>query len=225
MKRLILVRHGESGWNVEGRIQGQLGAGLSRRGHEQASHTAAWLAETHPGALLAVSDLERTRETMAPLEALLGVEALVEPGLRELDFGAWSGQRGSDLETGDPERWKRWSEGEDVVHEVGGEERGAFTRRVVDVCEQLLFEVEDGRTVICVTHGGPIWFGVRALVDLHAESLGSVANCSMTEVLDDERFGRRLSSWNQTAHLPVALRTTTRWVERLRRPAQPEAEA
>lgn len=217
MKRLVLVRHGESTWNVDGRIQGQLGDGLSERGLAQARHTAAWLADAHPAAVVAVSDLQRTRETAAPLEELLGREAMVVPGLRELDFGTWSGRTGDDLRTADRDRWQRWSDGEDVVHEVGGEARDAFTSRVVDTYEGLLAGLPTDGVVVCVTHGGPIWFGVRALLDLHAEVLGSVANASVTELLVDDSFGMRLSSWNQVAHLPLELRTTTRWVERLRR--------
>ncbi len=217
MRRLVLVRHGESGWNADGRIQGQLGEGLSERGHAQARHTAAWLAETHPDAVVATSDLERTRQTAAPLEERLGRDALVEPGLRELDFGTWSGKRGADLQVAEPDRWRRWSEGEDVVHEVGGEDRESFTRRVVDAYERLLAGIPTEGTLVCITHGGPIWFGVRALLDLHEEVLGSLANASITELLVDDAFGMRLGAWNQTAHLPVDLRTTTRWVERLRR--------
>ncbi len=216
MKRLVLVRHGESGWNVEGRIQGQLGVGLSPRGHEQAAYTATWLAEAFPNALLAVSDLERTRDTMMPLAEQLGRTPLIEPGLREMDFGNWSGRRARDIEADEPDRWLRWSQGEDVVPEVGGEERGAFTRRVVDTIEQLLFEVDDGEDIVCVTHGGPIKFGVPAMLGLQAGVIGAVANCSITELVLDEGVGRRLDSWNQTAHLPVALRTSTRFIERIR---------
>lgn len=208
LERLVLVRHGESEWNLERRVQGQSGTGLTDRGVAQSERTAEVLADAYPDVLLAMSDLQRCRETAAPLEGLLRCEVRLEPGLRERDFGAWTGLLGSEIAEQDADRWKRWRSGEDVVAEIGGEDSPALVRRVVHTYRRLLADA-DGRTVICVTHGGPIWHGTQNLLGLDDRVLGGVANASITEIdLDDA--GTRLASWNQVAHLPLELRMLER---------------
>ena len=83
MRRLVLIRHGESVWNAEGRIQGQACNGLSEIGLAQARHTAKALAETYPNATLISSDIYRTQQTIAPLNELLSVTPVFDPRLRE----------------------------------------------------------------------------------------------------------------------------------------------
>lgn len=217
MKQLVLVRHGESAWNVEHRIQGQLGTGLSERGHRQAKATADLLAESFPDALLYVSDLQRCRETAAPLEAALGRDATPMQALRERDYGDWSGRLADEVRTSEPDRWARWRAGADIVGEIGGESTAVFTERVAGAMRRLVEEAPDGAIVVCVTHGGPVWHGTRALLDLHEEALGGVANASVTEIAFADAFGRRLVAWNQVSHLPVDLRTFLRRVEPARR--------
>ena len=198
MTRLVLVRHGESAWNAERRIQGQGGTGLSELGHEQARATATVLARIYAGAVVVTSDLQRCLETAEPLGDALGVRPRPEPGLRERDFGSWSGLLVTDVAERDPQRWERWRRGEDVVAEVGGEDTPTLVARVVATLEALA--VQDASAVICVTHGGPVWHGTHALLDL-PPVLGGVANCAITEI-DYTPDRVRLVSWNQVAHLP-----------------------
>lgn len=207
MRRLVLVRHGQSEWNVERRIQGQAGTGLSATGARQAEHVAEWLGRTFPAATLVSSDLQRCRETAAPIARTLGVEPRHDPRLRERDFGAWSGKLLTEIEVDDPERWHRWRGGEDVVAEVGGESSPTLARRVLDAYEELSDTEE---TVIAVTHGGPVWHGTHAFLGLVEGTLGGVANTAVTELVVDEAAGRRLDAWNQTGHLPTELVTTLR---------------
>lgn len=208
MSRLVLVRHGESEWNVERRIQGQSGTGLTGRGREQARRTAELLVAAYPDALLASSDLPRCLESVAPLEKLLGREAQTEPGLRERHFGDWTGRLNVEVAEEDPERWKRWRAGEDVFQELGGEDSPTLTGRAVTTMRKLLDEA-DGPAVICMTHGGPVWHATQALLRLHDRVLGGVANGSVTEI-DVEPMSSRLISWNQVVHLPLELRTVKR---------------
>ncbi|MDP8931925.1 MAG: histidine phosphatase family protein [Actinomycetota bacterium] len=208
MSRLVLVRHGESEWNVERRIQGQSGPGLTRRGREQAQQTAELLAAAYPDALLATSDLQRCLESVAPFEELLGREAKTDPGLRERHFGEWTGRLNVDVAEEDPERWKRWRAGEDVFEEMGGEDSATLARRAVTTIRRLLDEAA-GRPVICMTHGGPVWHGAHALLRLPDRVLGGVANGSVTEI-NVESVASRLISWNQVVHLPLELRMVKR---------------
>lgn len=227
MRRLVLLRHGESVWNAEGRIQGQRGSGLTEVGRAQAQATAAALAAAHPHARVVTSDLPRCLETTAPLTAALGVEAELEPLLRERAFGDWEGLLRDEMASRDPERWERWRAGDDVIAEVGGESSTALVDRIEPVFRALLATTPDGATTVAVTHGGPVWHGTHRLLGVPPGTFGGVSNASVTELLgwaDGVGPGGRaaavvLDRWNEVAHLPVALRTG--WRPRSAAPAPP----
>jgi glucosyl-3-phosphoglycerate phosphatase len=215
MRRLVLVRHGESIWNAEARIQGQSCAGLSEVGHAQAKVTAAALSASYPDALLVTSDLQRTVETMTPLAEALGREPAHDPRLRERSFGAWEGHLRAEVIAGDAERWQRWVDGEDVVGEVGGESAAQLADRVEPVLRELLDATPAGGVTIAVTHGGPVWHGTHRLLGLSPGTFGAVGNTSVTEFLAFEPARRGnghgpapvvLDRWNELAHLPLELR-------------------
>lgn len=210
MTRLVLVRHGQSEWNAQRRIQGQSGAGLTARGRSQAEHTAQWVASTHPGARLVSSDLQRCRETAAPIAAALRTDVREDPQVRERSFGRWEGLALDEVEARDPELWVRWRSGEDVVAEVGGESGPDLARRVTVACAHHVRTAAGvADTVVVVTHGGPVWHGMHALLDLPWASIGGVGNAAVTELVrEDGRWW--CDSWNQTAHLPADLRTSFR---------------
>jgi glucosyl-3-phosphoglycerate phosphatase len=212
MKRLVLVRHGESVWNAEGRIQGQQCAGLSEIGHAQAEVTANALADSYPDAQLVASDLQRTMETALPLSKALGREIVQDARLRERSFGAWEGRLRHEVVAGDGVRWDRFLTGEDaVVEEVGGETASQLADRVEPLFRELLDSTEDGHVTIAVTHGGPVWHGTHRLLGLDIPTLGGVSNACVTEFIatgDGERLV--LDRWNQVSHLPQDLRTTWR---------------
>lgn len=209
MTRLVLIRHGQSEWNEQHRIQGQSGSGLTERGHQQARGTAAWVAATHPGAGLVSSDLERCRQTAAPIAAALGVAAREDPQVRERSFGRWEGRTLDEIEVDDAELWYRWRSGEDVVREVGGESGEDLAARVSAAFLAHVDDLGEGDTLVVVTHGGPVWHGMHALLGLPWATLGGVGNASVTEIVRGVH-GWWCESWNQTSHLPVELRTSFR---------------
>lgn len=212
MKRLVLVRHGESVWNAEGRIQGQRCAGLSEVGHAQAEVTANALADSYPDALLVASDLQRTMETALPLSKALGREIVQDVRLRERSFGTWEGRMRHEVVAGDGERWERFLTGEDaVVEEVGGETAAQLGDRVEPLFRELLRSTPDGQVTVAVTHGGPVWHGTHRLLGLPVLTLGGVSNACVTEFIAAADDGRLvLDRWNQVSHLPRDLRTTWR---------------
>jgi broad specificity phosphatase PhoE len=207
LRRLLLVRHGESVWNAERRIQGHACRGLTDRGRGQAERTAAALAEQFPGAGLIVSDLGRCQETARPIAHALGIEPIIAPVLRERDFGGWEGWTREDLERDDADRYRRWRAGEDVIAEVGGESDVDLRRRSSGIFRDLL--AEDGpETVIAVTHGGTIWYGVHEVLGLDASRLGYLDNASVSELILGpggpaglDTSLPRLARFNETAHL------------------------
>ncbi|MEX1178265.1 MAG: histidine phosphatase family protein [Nitriliruptor sp.] len=209
MRRLVLVRHGESLWNAEGRIQGQSCAGLSPRGHAQAVATATALVVAYPDAHLVSSDLQRTRETVAPLEAMLGRSARFDPRLRERSFGQWEQRLRDEVAASEPQRWQRWLSGEDLIGEVGGESAEALADRVEPVLRELLASTGAGGTTIAVTHGGPVWNGIHRVAGLAPGTFGGVDNASLHHLLtsDADAVHVLIDRWNEVGHLPVHLRS------------------
>jgi len=216
VRRLILVRHGESVWNVERRVQGHTCRGLTEHGRDQAERTAEVLAARISDAVVVSSDLGRCRDTVAPLAALLGVDPIIDPALRERSFGRWEGLTREDLERDDPARYGRWRSGEDVMGEVDGESDAVLRARAGAVFARLLglgdrtdrTDRESADTVIAVTHGGTIWYGVHELLRIVGYRLGTVDNASMTELVVGgqgpaglDPAAPRLARFNETSHL------------------------
>jgi broad specificity phosphatase PhoE len=206
LRRLVLVRHGESVWNVERRVQGHVCRGLTATGHKQAERTAEMLAGWLGEAAVVTSDLGRCQDTAAPIAAALGAHPAVDPVLRERSFGRWEGMDRDELERDDADRYRRWRSGEDVIAEVGGESDAALRARAAQVFATLLGG--DADTVVAVTHGGTIWYGVHELLRMTGYRFGAVDNASLTELV----VGRagpagldpalpHLARFNETSHL------------------------
>ncbi|MFO1189144.1 MAG: histidine phosphatase family protein [Alphaproteobacteria bacterium] len=198
-KRLIVIRHGESNWNVAGQFQGQSGSGLSQRGHQQAAVIAAALAPVYPDAVLVSSDLLRARETVEPLESALGRVATLDPRLRERSLGRWEGMRKDEVVADNEQRWRRLIGGEDVVEEVGGESEIAFADRSSAVLRDLLEKTRSGGVTIAISHGGVIWQGFHTVAGLKPGTLGAVDNASCHHLVSYEGDGSTIAiaRWNE----------------------------
>lgn len=201
MTRLLLVRHGESHWNAQGRLQGHADSGLTAAGVAAAAATADFLRRTVSDvALIVRSDLARVAGTAAPAEAAFDVEVRADERLREIDVGTWSGLTWPEVAERDPDTLTAWRSGQDVAR-GGGETFAQLRRRVWD-CLTGLTDV-DG-TVLVFTHGGPIRVAVAAalgLPPLGERLLAPAGNCSLTElVLASPAL---LRSYNRTDHLAL----------------------
>lgn len=202
MTRLVLVRHGETDWNAEGRWQGQTGVGLNALGRRQARATAQHLAAAHPdAALIARSDSQRVAETAAPLQMLLDVPVLIDARLRELDVGRWSGRTRAEVEVADAAGWAAYRRG-DPVAIGGGETTAALQERMLTALGEIARAARGG-TAIVVTHGWALRVAVMGLLARSPETataVGRASNCSITEVVIDER-GAALRSFAARGHL------------------------
>jgi broad specificity phosphatase PhoE len=121
--RLLLVRHGESTWNAEGRYQGRRDAPLSPRGARQAEALAQRLAtddSIRPRAIVS-SPLSRARDTAAPTAQALGLEIDVDPDLVEISHGEWEGLLKSEIELRWPAMFAAWRAAPESVHFPDGE--------------------------------------------------------------------------------------------------------
>ncbi len=185
-RRLFLVRHGESDWNLEGVVQGQSSAapGLTRTGVEQASAAAEALACTGAELVLS-SDLRRATETAELIATRLGARLQLEPRLRERALGTAEGRSSAAL---DPAETGYSGE---VVTDVdarpdGGETLRELYARVSELLVELCARSSD-RPVVLVTHGGAIRVACAYFEDVIPQKMRwpLVANGSVLQVVGD----------------------------------------
>jgi broad specificity phosphatase PhoE len=150
--KLLLVRHGETDWNRDGRWQGGSDTRLNDLGREQ----ARTLAEQLDGDIdvLYSSDLARARETAEIVAAKLGLEVRLDPRLRERGFGSWEGLTMSEIEERFAESHRRWRVGEGPGAD-DAETFEDFSARVNDFLADVL-RLHPGDEVLVISHGGSI---------------------------------------------------------------------
>ncbi|HEV7639547.1 MAG TPA: histidine phosphatase family protein [Gaiellaceae bacterium] len=183
MTVILLARHGETDWNSERRWQGHEDQPLNDVGREQARALADTLANRGVDVVFS-SDLSRAHETALIVADRLGLPVEVDPGLREVDVGSWSGRAHNEIEGIDPEGFRRWQEG--LKGWSGGESYEEMGERVVAAVLRLGAR-HPGQTLLLVTHGGSIRAcrATAAGLDYAASrvgAIGSMANCEVAEL-------------------------------------------
>jgi probable phosphoglycerate mutase len=198
--RLVLVRHGVTDWNREGRFQGHLDPPLSAVGLEDARLVADRLvtdASLRPGRII-TSILARANATAVAIGAACAVEPEPDRRLIELGQGEWEGRTHHEIARDDAERYAAWR-GSDT------EPPGAET--VADAMVRIGAALDDvvaaAGTICLVSHGGTLRLVARQLLGLEAGRAWRMdldnASISVVEALDDGRW--RLARWNDTGHL------------------------
>ncbi len=207
----ILIRHGESLSNQEGRVQGQADIDLSDAGRRQAEAVAAWCREqpwVADGCELWSSPLRRARETAAAIAAATGLSVQVADDLRELHAGVFQGHLWDDLAEQFPEAVAQWKSGDIDFQIPGGESRRQLAERGQQVLRALASR--SAARMIVVAHGGILTAALGLLVGrshpLLADAcerpftrLPALANCSVSELVWP---GPELVRFNETGHLP-----------------------
>ncbi len=154
MDTLLCIRHAQSTMNAAGLWQGQANPPLSEEGREQAHALGERLAGESLSVLVA-SDLRRARETAEIAGRSLGIATRLEPGLRELDVGDWSGLARDEIARRWPEDFDRFRAGDLDVRAGGGETRRELRERVVAALHSLQ-QIYSGGRIAVVTHLGVI---------------------------------------------------------------------
>ncbi len=166
---VLLVRHGETDDNAAGRLQGRRDTQLNDRGREQSRALAQRLRHEGLQALY-TSPLQRARATAQIVGDLLGMEAIVDGRLVEVDAGDWSGRLIADVTATAPDDWRRWRCADPSFRFPGGESVAEQAARVA----AALADVARGPLpALVVTHGGSI----RAVGAIERPPNGSIANC------------------------------------------------
>ena len=213
--RLIAVRHGETAWNVEARLQGQLDIPLNERGHEQALRTAHWLAEDGPD-LVVSSDLARAQATAQAIATFNRIPLELDAGLRERSFGGFQGMTHTEVAERWPELSARWkSRDPEFRPGVDGESLTAFYARCIEATVRIA-ERHAGKTVVLVAHGGVMdcLYRAAARVPLDAPRIWQLDNAAINRLLHTSS-GLTLVGWNDTSHLDVGAPTLDESADRM----------
>lgn len=152
MPTILLVRHGETDWNRDGRIMGTRPVRLNQNGITQAARLAIQLTAL-PAPSLYSSPLVRTRQTADILSSTLRVPVVDEPGLSEIGVGEWEGRYWNEFE-GDPVRMNFYRLPEDA-RPPGGETLGEVQRRAITAVEHIMRRA-GATSAVLVTHADVI---------------------------------------------------------------------
>ncbi len=204
MTRILVIRHGETQWNVDARIQGHGDSPLTAAGREQARALARRLAGEQFD-LLVSSDLGRARETAECVSQASGREIVLDKRLRERSFGVGEGLTYGEIDHEYPDAFSRVREIDPDYAIPGGESRRAFHERVTGAFESLARE-HAGRTVVVVSHGGVLATLYRHIhgIDIGSPHRVAIANASYNALAHDGAAWT-IETWGDTAHLPAAV--------------------
>lgn len=201
---LVLVRHGETDWNAQGRIQGQLDIPLNPVGLAQAEAVGTRLRGDNFDAIY-VSDLERAMQTARPV--VQGDERGIrrEPRLRERHFGALQGLTGEEARNRKAQIWQSYKARVPDEDLGGGESLLVFSRRVVDFIDQVL-QAHAGGRVLLVSHGGVLDMAYRHAtgMPLGAQRDFPIYNASVN-ILQRSSTRWEIAAWGDISHLPQEL--------------------
>lgn len=201
--RVVVIRHGETQWNREGRIQGYHGdSPLTPTGREQVRSLGERLAREGVD-LLYSSDSGRTRETADPIGAATGLQVIHDRELRERAYGVFEGCRYTEVGSRFAAEYERFRSRDPTYAPPGGESAAQFRERVLAAFRRIAAEAT-GQYAAVVTHGGVLGILYREAMGMPLEAPRDypIANASLNRLRFAE--GRwSLDGWGDVAHLPA----------------------
>ena len=180
--RLIAIRHGQTAWNAEWRLQGQTDIALDALGRQQAARLADALR--HEGlAAVVSSDLGRALETAQALAGPLGLPVLIDAGLRERCFGILEGCTRADIDARWPDLARRWFAREPDFAPEGGETLIDLRGRCLAAVQRQV-QAHAGQAIALVSHGGVLDCLYRAATGLALHGLSGIQPnaCGLTRM-------------------------------------------
>jgi alpha-ribazole phosphatase len=202
----VLIRHGESVWNGERRIQGNQDPVLSDRGRRQADLLVAGLTGRLPKSVAAIytSPLRRAAETAERIAGAFELPIVPEPDFREMCLGRWEGMTVAEIRAAFPGTYERWL-ADPLTHPApGGEKLEAFFARVVGAFARMR-ESRPEADGILVSHGGVVKALLCHVLGLDMRALFRIKqdNTAVNQI-ELDRDVRRVLLVNDTCHLTGA---------------------
>lgn len=206
--QLSVVRHGETTFNQEERLTGQLDIPLNDIGRRQAQQVGVYLAERKIAAVIS-SDLQRTRNTAREIAWHHNLPVQEDPDLREILLGVWEGRTHSDIAMSEPEQVRQWRTNPVLFAPDGGELLPQVEQRVQRALDRWYTQYPDGN-VVWATHGGFIGILICHLLklDLNRRRQFAHSNASLSEFrYSTDEIGilcLNETSYLRTLHVPLA---------------------
>ena len=201
MTELILIRHGETDWNTEHRIQGHLDVPLNAVGLEQAEALGKRFNGVEVDVLIS-SDLCRAMQTAAPISAARELPVIGEARLRERNLGVLQGKTREEAQQSAPEAFEVFRSRVEGATLAEGESLAVFAGRVIELLTDLTQQYQ-GKRVVAVTHGGVLDIAYRHAsgMPLAAPRKFPIHNASVNTFRAN---GSKLElvSWSDVSHLP-----------------------
>ena len=200
---IIAVRHGETAWNVDGRIQGHTDIPLNALGCEQAARAGAALASEKIAAIYS-SDLQRAFATATAIATPQRKPVVIDLGLRERGFGVFEAQTFEEIAAFDPPGYASWRAREPHYAPAGGESLVTTFNRVIAAVHKLA-AAHDGSTIAVVGHGGVLDALYRSAMELDIDAIRDwpLKNASINRLQWAE--GKlTIVEWSSTQHLDAA---------------------
>ena len=201
MTEIIFIRHGETQWNIEGRVMGQLDSPLSRRGEKQALAIARRLSRIQIAALYS-SDLGRAMQTANAIANKSNIAVRLDKSLRERNMGVFQGLTREEKKAQYAQVWKESKAiGADFIIPGGGESRNQRLARSIEVMNRLA-DNHPHETIVVVSHDGILrgFLGHILGLDVSSETRIVRANASYNSFLKEDGQWR-LKVWGDTSHL------------------------
>ena len=202
--RLCMIRHGETAWNAEGRVQGQLDIPLNDVGRAQARATAEALAG-HDFTAIYCSDLIRVRQTAEPAAKKFALPVSCDAALRERHYGMFERLTYVEVRERHPAEYARFRDKDPDFDFNGGESLSDFNERALRAIGEVIAK-HPGEQVLVFTHGG-----VLEMVYRHARAVGlssardfEIPNAGINW-LEITPQAWKVMQWAQVAHLEAAL--------------------
>lgn len=206
--RIIAIRHGETAWNVDTRIQGHLDIPLNDTGLWQAARVAAALAG-EPIAAIYASDLSRAHTTASAIGQAVGRDVVSHTGLRERSFGQFEGKTFIEIDTLWPDDAQAWRKRVPDWTPEGGESLLALRERIAQTAQALAAQ-HTGEQIVLVAHGGvlDVLYRLATGQELQAPRTWQLGNASINRLLWTPQ-GFSLVGWADTRHLDQETRDET----------------
>jgi 2,3-bisphosphoglycerate-dependent phosphoglycerate mutase len=200
--RILAIRHGETAWNVDTRLQGHLDIPLNAVGLRQAQHLAQALVQRDAIDAIYASDLSRAHTTASAIAQAMGQSVTAHAGLRERHFGAFQGRTFAEIEAELPDHAQQWRQRvPEWTPPGGGESLVALRERIVNTVDELAAR-HTGQQIVLVAHGGVMDVLYRAAthLDLQAPRTWALTNTAVNRLLWTPQ-GLSLVGWGDTSHL------------------------
>jgi probable phosphoglycerate mutase len=200
--RILAIRHGETAWNVDTRLQGHLDIPLNDVGLRQAQHLAQALVQRDAIDAIYASDLSRAHTTAQAIAQAMGHTVSTHVGLRERHFGVFQGRTFDEVEAELPDHAWHWRKRTpDWSPPEGGESLLALRERIVRTVDELAAR-HAGQQIVLVAHGGVLDILYRAAtrLDLQAPRTWQLTNTAVNRLLWTTQ-GLSLVGWGDTSHL------------------------